>query len=196
MKSVWRSLRRWESGRVGAIEIDDQEQVGVPQLSASENSNFRGNERGGAQRARFGPRGLFVESRSCLQTLVVAGLKHLRDHAGSDRSPAFPDRESQTFRHRHATDELHLEGCIVPGHDHLRAVLQRDRPGDVGSAEEKLGLVVREEGLVSPAFLLRQDVNLAFEVVSCDRRSWCGNHLPSGGAHASAYRQSAKVGRT
>ena len=53
---------------------------------------------------------------------------------------------------------------VIAGHAHLNALGQGDDAGHVGGPEVELGTVVVEEGGVTAAFFLGQDVNLALEL--------------------------------
>src|SRR3954462_10664690 len=84
-------------------------------------------------------------------------LQDLRDAAGPDRSPALADREPEALLHRDRSPELDRHLDVVARHDHLDALGEVRRPGDVGRAEVELRPVAVEERSVAPALVLRQD---------------------------------------
>src|SRR5699024_6329464 len=88
----------------------------------------------------------------------------LRDPAGADGAATFTDREAEALFHGDRLDELHGHLGVVTGHDHLGALRQGDDPGDVRGTEVELRTVVGVEGVVTPTFVLAEDVDLGFEV--------------------------------
>ena len=57
---------------------------------------------------------------------------------------------------------LHVD--VIAGHAHLSALGQGDDAGHVGGTEVELGTIVVEEGGVTAALVLGQDVHLALEL--------------------------------
>src|SRR6185369_7591179 len=92
-------------------------------------------------------------------------LDDLRDDARADGLATLADREAQTFLAGDRRDELDLEPHVVAGHNHLRALGQRHRPGDVRRAEVELRPVALEERRVSPALFLLEHVDLGAELL-------------------------------
>ena len=86
------------------------------------------------------------------------------DNAGADGTAAFTDSEAEAFLAGDGGDQSDLHVDVVAGHDHLNAFGQLDVAGNVGGAEVELRTIAVEEGGVTAAFVLGQDVNLAHEV--------------------------------
>src|SRR6187399_2478617 len=78
-------------------------------------------------------------------------LDDLGDAPGTHGAAALADREAQALLHGDggAQADGHLD--VVAGHDHLHALWQVGRAGDVGGAEVELGAVAGEEGGVASA---------------------------------------------
>src|SRR5690554_7497594 len=95
---------------------------------------------------------------------VMVLLEYLDDLAGADGAATLADGEAEALFHRDRLDQgnRHLGG--VTRHDHLGALGQRDDAGDVRGAEVELRAVVRVERVVTPALVLRQDVDASLEV--------------------------------
>ena len=67
-------------------------------------------------------------------------------------------------------DQLNVHINVVAGHAHLSAFGQGDDAGHVSGTEVELRTVVREEGGVTAAFVLGQNVDLRLEdLVGMDR---------------------------
>src|SRR5215212_11578537 len=98
----------------------------------------------------------------CLASLSL--LDDLGDDAGADGAAALADREAQSLVHGDRLDQLDLHVRVVARHDHLLALRQLDRAGDVGGAEVELRPVAVEERRVPATLILREDVDLRFEV--------------------------------
>src|SRR6266540_973263 len=80
-------------------------------------------------------------------------LQDLRHDAGAHRLAALADGEPQALLHCNGRDQRHHHLHVVPGHHHLGALRELDRPGHIGGAEVKLRPVVVEEGRVTSTFL-------------------------------------------
>src|SRR6266498_394390 len=91
-------------------------------------------------------------------------LDHLGYDPGADRPAALADRKPKLLLHRDGRDELHRDGDVVPGHDHLDALRELHRPRHVRRAEVELWPVPVEERRVAPALFLREDVDLRLEL--------------------------------
>src|SRR5207249_10531035 len=91
-------------------------------------------------------------------------LHNLRDRSGSDRMPTFADRKAQALLHRHRRDQLDRQTEVVPRHHHLRARRQLRYSGHVRGSQIELRTIPLEERRMSPAFFLRQDVDLSLEL--------------------------------
>src|SRR3990167_615145 len=97
-------------------------------------------------------------------------LGDLRNDARADGSTTFADREAQAFVHGDWSDQLDADRHVVARHDHLGALREDNFTGHVGGAEVELRTVVGEERRVTATFVLRQHVDLGFEVgVRLDR---------------------------
>src|SRR5919198_3498861 len=105
-------------------------------------------------------------------------LRDLGDDAGAYRPAALADREAQALVHGDRLSEIDVHVRVVARHDHLLALRELDRAGDVRRAEVELRTVAVEERRVAAALVLRQDVDLGLELrVRRDRaRLW--EHLP------------------
>src|SRR5215217_8200482 len=107
---------------------------------------------------------------SALQTTYYLG-EDLGNHAGADGTAAFADCEAQAFFHRDRVDQLDGDRHVIAWHDHFLVRWQLDRAGHVG------GTVVVEERGVTAAFIFRQNVDLAGEVVVRLDRARLGQDL-------------------
>ena len=97
-------------------------------------------------------------------------LEDLGDNSSSDRSTAITDGKSEASIHGHRQRKLHRCLEVVPGHDHLSALLELDLAIDVCCPEEELGHVLRGEGRVPAALLLGQSVDLGLESLTVEGR--------------------------
>ena len=88
-------------------------------------------------------------------------LVDLGDDAGTDGTATLTDSETQALLDGDGGDQLNVHDDIVAGHAHIGALGQGDDAGDVSGTEVELRTVVVEEGGMTAAFLLGQDVNLA-----------------------------------
>ena len=86
------------------------------------------------------------------------------DDAGTDGTATLTDSETQTVLDSDGGDQLDLHVDVIAGHAHLGALGQGDDAGHVGGTEVELGTIVIEEGGVTAALVLGQDVNLALEL--------------------------------
>src|SRR3546814_12345238 len=82
----------------------------------------------------------------------------------SDRAAAFADREAQALVHGDRGDQLDRQLDVVARHHHLGALGEDDLAGDVGGAEVELRTIVRKEGRVAAALVLRQDIDFRGEL--------------------------------
>src|SRR5262245_54457828 len=87
-------------------------------------------------------------------------LQDLDDGSGADGASALADGEAQSLLHGDGRDQVDLQVDVVPRHHHLDTLGQLRRPRHVRRPEEKLGTIPVEEGGMTPALLLRQDVRL------------------------------------
>ena len=91
-------------------------------------------------------------------------LDHLGNNAGANGAAAFTDSEAEALLDGDGGDQLDLHVDVIAGHHHFHAFGQLDIAGHVGGAEIELGTIAVEEGGVTAAFFLGQDVHLADEV--------------------------------
>src|SRR5947209_17756543 len=97
-------------------------------------------------------------------------LDDLGDDASTNGAAALADGEPEALIHGDRLDHLDLHVRVVARHDHLLAVRQLDRAGDVGRPEVELRPVAVEERRVTATFVLPEDVDLGLEVrVRVDR---------------------------
>src|SRR3954471_7615599 len=104
-------------------------------------------------------------------------LDDLGNDAGADGTAAFTDSEAQAFFHRDRVDQLDGDRHVIAWHDHFFVCWQLDRTGHVRRTEVELWTIVVEERGVTAAFVFRQDVDLAREVVVWLDRTWLGQDL-------------------
>src|SRR5260370_23297366 len=62
----------------------------------------------------------------------------LGDGAGTDGAPALANGEARPLLQGHRRDQLHLDGDVVPPHDHLYPLRQDDLPRHIGGANLEL----------------------------------------------------------
>ena len=91
-------------------------------------------------------------------------LDNSGNNAGSNRTAALADSEAETLIHSDGGDQVDLHAGVVAGHDHLSALGELDGAGNVGGAEIELGTIAAEEGGMTAALFLGQNVNLTLEV--------------------------------
>ena len=91
-------------------------------------------------------------------------LVDLGDDAGTDGTATLTDSETQALLDSDGGDQLNVHDDVIAGHAHVSALGQGDDAGDVSGTEVELRTVVVEEGSVTAAFLLGQDVDLASEL--------------------------------
>src|SRR5712692_4296997 len=108
--------------------------------------------------------------------LVVVGLEpdpdpllchlfdDLRHDARTDGLAALADREPKALFEGDRRDEGDREVRVVPGHDHLDALLELGRARHVRGADVELWAVAVEERRMPAAFLLGEDVDLGGEL--------------------------------
>src|SRR6185437_1075476 len=99
----------------------------------------------------------------------------LGNDTGADGTAAFTDGEAQTFFHRDRVDQHHGDRHVVARHDLF--LRQFDRARHVRRTEVELRTVVVEERGVTAAFILRQNIDLAGEVLVRLDRTRLGQHL-------------------
>src|SRR5436190_64444 len=93
---------------------------------------------------------------AAIPSLPLSLLDDGRDRAGAHRPATLSDGEPEAFLHRDRRTQLDRHLGVVARHDHLGALSQLDRPGDVRGAEVELRAVAVEERGVPPALVLRQ----------------------------------------
>ena len=84
-----------------------------------------------------------------------------RNDAGTNGSTTLTDSETQTLLASDGGDQLNSHINVVAGAAHLNAFGKLDNAGNVGSSEVELRSVTSEEGLLTAAFLLSQNVYVA-----------------------------------
>src|SRR5918996_5043127 len=104
-------------------------------------------------------------------------LLDLRHDAGADGATALADGEAEPLIHGDRLDEIDLHVRVVARHDHLLALRQLDRAGDVGRAEVELRPVAVEERRMAAALVLGEDVHLGLELRVRRDRARLGEHL-------------------
>src|SRR5215813_148758 len=104
---------------------------------------------------------------------------HLGDRPCSYRSPAFPDRESQSLLHRDRRDQLDRQLRVVSRHHHLYSFIQRRNSRHVRRPKVKLRPVPAEKRRVPSSLFLRQHVHLRFELRVRRDRARLRYYLPS-----------------
>src|SRR5699024_10380253 len=86
------------------------------------------------------------------------------NNTGANGTAALTDSEAQALLDGDGGDQLNVHVDVIAGHAHLSALGQSDDAGHVGGTEVELRTIVVEEGGVTAAFLLGQDVHLANEL--------------------------------
>ena len=97
-------------------------------------------------------------------TLNLRLLVDLGNDAGTDGTATLTDSETQALLDSDGGDQLNVHNNVVAGHAHVSAFGQSDDAGNVGGTEVELGTIVVEEGSMTAAFFLGQDVDLASEL--------------------------------
>ena len=98
------------------------------------------------------------------------------NNAGSNGPAAFTDSEAKTCIHCDGSDEFDFHANVVAGHNHFNTLGELDNTGNVGGPEIELGTIAGEEGGMTAAFFLGQNVNLGIEVsVGVDGTGLCQN---------------------
>src|ERR1051326_6801641 len=106
-------------------------------------------------------------------------IEDLGNDSGSHRSSAFTHRETQSLFHGDGLDQLARDANVVAWHHHLHTFRQVHLPGYVGRSEEELRGVAGEEGSVTTALFLGQNIKLALELGVRLDAAWLGSHLTS-----------------
>src|ERR1700741_154451 len=109
--------------------------------------------------------------------ILFALAQDLGYDARADGTAAFTDCETQAFFHRDRGDQLDGDGDVVAWHNHFLVRWQLDGAGHVGGTEVELWTVVVEERGVTAAFIFRQNVDFAGEVVVRLDRAWLCQNL-------------------
>ena len=91
----------------------------------------------------------------------ISGILDVDNNAGTHGTATLTDSETQALLDGDGGDQLNLHVHVVAGHAHLSALGQGDDAGHVGGTEVELRTIVVEEGGVTAALVLGQDVNLA-----------------------------------
>lgn len=104
-------------------------------------------------------------------------LDDLGDNTGSDGAAALAQGKAHALLHCNALEQFDLDVGVVSGHHHLGAFRQRNRPGDIGSAEEELWLVVRHKRRVSTSLVLLKYINLRLQFLVGGHGSRLGQDL-------------------
>src|SRR6266571_661111 len=110
-------------------------------------------------------------------TLLGDFAQDLGDDTSADGTAAFANCETQAFFHRDRVDQLDGDRHVIAWHDHFFVRWQLDRTGHVRGTEVELWTIVVEERGVTAAFVLRQHIDLAGEVVVRLDRTWLGQNL-------------------
>src|SRR5690606_36821972 len=92
--------------------------------------------------------------------------------ARTNGAAAFANCEAEALFHGDWLDQLNRHFGVVARHNHFGALWEGDNAGYVGGAEVELRTVVRVERVVTSAFVLRQDVDVSFEVGVWGYRAW------------------------
>ena len=119
-----------------------------------------------------------------MQVLQVASsssplLYYLSHNAGTYSLAPFPDGEAEFLLQGDGGDEFHVEGYIIPGHDHLYPFGEFGETGHISGSEIELGTIAREEGGMTSALLLGEDVDLSLEFCMRSDGTWFCQDLSS-----------------
>ena len=98
------------------------------------------------------------------QIIQLELFNNFDNNAGTNGTATFTDSETQTGFDSDGGDQFYVHVNVVAGHAHFGAFGQLDDAGNVSSTEVELGTVVVEEGSVTAAFVLGQNVNLAYKL--------------------------------
>ena len=88
----------------------------------------------------------------------------LSNKTGTYGSTTLTDSETELLLDSDGSDELNVDNYVIAGLAHLNVSGKLNVSGNVGSSEVELGSVTGEEGLLTAAFLLGQNVNLSLEL--------------------------------
>src|SRR5690606_7698353 len=88
----------------------------------------------------------------------------LGNHAGTNGTATFANREAQTVFHGDRSDQGDNQFHVVARHNHFHAFGQLAGTGYVSSTEVELRTVAFEERSVTTAFILAQHVHFSFEL--------------------------------
>ncbi len=97
-------------------------------------------------------------------TPLLALGEDFDDDARADGFSAFAYGEAEFFLHGDGGLEFNFHGDVIARHDHFSPAEELGRAGDVGGPEVELGSIPREEGGMTAALLLGQDVDFGFEL--------------------------------
>src|SRR5690554_2878223 len=89
---------------------------------------------------------------------------NLGNHAGTNGTATFANREAQTFFHGDRSDQGNVQLDVVARHDHFHTFGQFARTGHVSGTEVELRAIAFEERSVTTAFILAQHVHFSFEL--------------------------------
>ena len=99
-------------------------------------------------------------------------LDDLVHKARANGSTALADSEAETLLDSDRRDQTNGDVKVVTGLRHISTAKIGDNTGHVSGAEVELRTIVGEEGLLTAAFLLRKDVNLANILLNRWRNSY------------------------
>ena len=91
-------------------------------------------------------------------------LHDLQDLTCTYRTATLADCETQTFVDSYRVDQLHGDGHVVAGHNHVYACGQVNITGHVHRTQIELGTIVVVERRVTATLFLLQDINLSLEL--------------------------------
>src|SRR5262249_21505640 len=102
-----------------------------------------------------------------------------RDDAAADDAASLAHGEVQAFLQRQGgvRHQLYVHLDVLARYDALHTLGQGDSPAHVRGAEEELRAVTREDGVVPPALLARQQVDESPEPSVLPHRAGGGEHL-------------------
>ena len=89
---------------------------------------------------------------------------NLGNNAGTNGTAALTDSETETLFDSDRSDKLNIHLNVIAGHAHLYAFGKSDNTGNVGGSEIELRTIVGEEGSMTAALFLGQNVNLTAEL--------------------------------